>query len=125
MRRLQQIAFAVVALACAVAGAEGVPPEHPQEATGDGLLFDARTEMASKKPTAEWPGIGRIWNIEKTSGITVNLVELTGTLPMHFHPDCEDWLFLIEGQAKLLVGGKEVVMKPGDFWISRRACATS
>ncbi len=48
---------------------------------------------------------------------TVNYVELSEgeSYTPHFHPDCEEGFFIIEGEAEAIIAGKNIRLKKGDF----------
>ena len=67
----------------------------------------------------EKPGIEnenvKVWNIKKTDLIRINLVEMSGELSKHKHPDAEHSLVVLEGEVKAMVGDSIVTLLKGDF----------
>jgi quercetin dioxygenase-like cupin family protein len=74
-----------------------------------------KAEVMKKKPARDWPGAMRTWEIHNSPGASTRLHEIVGTVPMHAHPDSHERLFLMEGEATLLLGTRTVVLKPGDY----------
>ena len=50
---------------------------------------------------------------------TVNYVELQPgeSYTPHFHPDCEECFFVLEGEAEAIITEKKVIIKKGDFLV--------
>src|SRR5689334_10311165 len=83
------------------------PPKHEQEVVGEGLMVH-RDELMKQKPNVEWAKGARIWAVEKTPEVGSLLVEVVGTVPMHFHPDGHHRMYMIEGEMKMWIGTKEM-----------------
>ena len=77
-------------------------------------VFVKHKELMAKKPDIQGKNV-RVWNIKKTDIIRINLVEMSGELGLHKHPDAEHSLLVLKGKVRVKVGDKFVVMKKGDF----------
>lgn len=78
------------------------------------MLFVNHQQLVARQPDAEGPSV-KVWNIRQDQTIRINLVEMSGELKLHHHPDAEHSLMLIEGRVRALVGDKEVILAKGDF----------
>lgn len=57
----------------------------------------------------------RVWNIRKTDVIRINLVEFTGELPLHKHPDADHSLIVLEGKVRVQIAKDVFEVEKGDF----------
>ncbi|MGE0526916.1 MAG: cupin domain-containing protein [Bdellovibrionales bacterium] len=71
-------------------------------------------EVLSRTPDIEGQNI-RVWNIRQTDQIRVNLVEVSGELTLHKHPDADHSLMVLKGRLRVQVGGRQVEVEEGDF----------
>lgn len=69
-------------------------------------------------PEFEWGRINWVINAEMVpgAGITVGVVEIDAgaSNPLHYHPNCEEALHLIEGSLDHRVGDRTVALGAGD-----------
>ncbi len=56
-----------------------------------------------------------LWTIKQTDAIRINLVQMSGEMKMHKHPDAEHSILVYEGKIDALIGGKRFSLKKGDF----------
>jgi len=96
-------------VACSHAG----PSAGPAASTLAPLVVNHRALIA-RKPDLQAPTV-KIWNIQQTPSIRVNLVEMRGHLRRHMHPDAAHSLLVLEGSVRASVGEQEIVMNEGDF----------
>jgi mannose-6-phosphate isomerase-like protein (cupin superfamily) len=94
------------------------PPKHADEVEAEGLMVK-RAEVMEKKPAADL-GVAKVWIVEKGTKVQCLLVELSGTLPMHFHPDGVHRMYVVEGKFKMTIGKEEMEMEVGDFMMIPR-----
>src|SRR5687768_14265612 len=71
-------------------------------------------ELIKTKPHIQGKNV-RIWNIRQDKTIRINLVEFTGELALHKHPDADHSLIVLEGSVKVLAGDKTITLNKGDF----------
>jgi quercetin dioxygenase-like cupin family protein len=100
---------ALTLLLCACSQAKAEPPRAKLEP----LLVEFKSLLASK-PSLQSPTVS-IWNIEQTSSIRVNLVEMRGKVRPHKHPDAAHSILIFEGSLRATVGDKTLVLNRGDF----------
>lgn len=84
------------------------------DSQSNGFSLIEYEKLISKKPDSEDPRV-RVWKIRQNETIRVNLVEMTGELPLHKHPDAEHSLMVLDGRIKVKVADKLHVMSKGDF----------
>lgn len=69
--------------------------------------------------TARTPDISgenvKVWNIKQNQTIRINMVEMSGELSLHKHPDAEHSLMVLKGRVLVKVGDKMVELVKGDF----------
>jgi mannose-6-phosphate isomerase-like protein (cupin superfamily) len=94
------------------------PPKHSGEVEAEGLMV-TRSEVVKSKPAADL-GVARIWVVEKGKKVQSLLVELTGTLPMHFHPDGVHRMYVVEGRMRMTIGKETMEMGVGDYMMIPR-----
>jgi quercetin dioxygenase-like cupin family protein len=68
----------------------------------------------ARKPDTEGKGV-RVWNVRQDAVIRVNLVEMSGELPLHRHPDAEHSLMVLEGRVRVQVGERMLELGKGDY----------
>lgn len=89
------------------------------EASAEPSATDAtvqhRTEVTKRPPTVELKDIGRVWSVERSAEVGARLIELVGPIPLHFHPDSTERVFVIEGELEAVVGERRERLKPGDY----------
>ncbi len=56
-----------------------------------------------------------LWTIKRTDTIRINLVQLSGELKLHKHPDAEHSIFVLSGKIEALIGKDHILLKDGDF----------
>lgn len=57
----------------------------------------------------------KVWTIRQTEKIRINLVEMSGELRLHMHPDAAHSLLVLDGRLKVQAGGKRLILNKGDF----------
>jgi len=71
-------------------------------------------KIISNNPTLQGKNV-KVWNIRQNDSIRINLVEMSGELPLHSHPDADHSLMVLEGKIRVLVGDKMMEIDKGDF----------
>jgi mannose-6-phosphate isomerase-like protein (cupin superfamily) len=104
----------VLALLAQVSG----PPKHPQEVEAEGLMVK-RSEITRTDPVADL-GVARYWAVEKSPEVWSLLVEVSGTIPLHFHPDGVHRMYILEGGLRCTVGKEAMEMGPSDYMLIPR-----
>lgn len=72
------------------------------------------SKLLTHKPTAVGKG-ARVWNIRQNEDIRINLVEMSGELTLHKHPDADHSLMVLEGKVRVQVDKEKFVLEKGDF----------
>ena len=57
----------------------------------------------------------KVWKIKQNGEIRINLVEMSGELSLHMHPDAEHSLMVLEGKVRVMIGKDYVEISEGDF----------
>jgi quercetin dioxygenase-like cupin family protein len=93
-------------------------PKHPQEVDAEGLMV-RRSEIIKTEPVADLL-VARYWAVEKGKDVVSLFVEVSGTIPLHFHPDGVHRMYILEGQLRCQVGEETMDMGPGDYMLIPR-----
>jgi quercetin dioxygenase-like cupin family protein len=88
--------------------------QAPATASPHPPLIVAQQALMSRKPDLNSPAV-KIWNMQQTDTLRVNLVEMRGKLPRHTHPDAAHSLLLLEGSVRVEIGDSITVMNKGDY----------
>lgn len=76
--------------------------------------FAQYDKLRARQPDIE-SKTSKVWNIRQDELIRINLVEMSGELSLHKHPDADHSLMVIEGRVLVLVGDEKMEMGKGDF----------
>ncbi len=102
-----------------------VAPAHPpaesnapMEAHAEGLMVK-RSAIMKTRPVADL-GVARYWIMEKKPDVMCLLAEVSGTVPMHFHPDGVHRMYMLEGKMRCTIGTATMLMEPGDYMMIPR-----
>ncbi|MGZ3694303.1 MAG: cupin domain-containing protein [Bdellovibrionota bacterium] len=71
-------------------------------------------ELVARAPDSEGQ-TAKVWHIRKDETIRINLVEMSGELKLHSHPDADHSLMLLEGRVKVQIGEEFLEIAKGDF----------
>jgi quercetin dioxygenase-like cupin family protein len=102
-------------------GGMAKPPassNQPMEVHDDGLMVK-RSEIIKSDPVADL-GVARYWAVEKKNDVMCLFVEVSGTVPMHFHPDGVHRMYMLEGKLRCTIGKDTMVMEAGDYMLIPR-----
>jgi len=77
------------------------------------LLVEYET-LLDKKPDIEGKNV-RVWTIRQDETIRINLVEMSGELSLHKHPDADHSLMVLDGAVRVQVAECFLIVKKGDF----------
>lgn len=117
-RMIFRVGCAVLLTVPTLSGRADDPPRHPQEAEAEGLMVK-RSEITGTAPVADL-GVARYWAVEKGEHVWSLLVEVSGTIPLHFHPDGVHRMYILEGRLRCTVGREAMEMGPGDYMLIPR-----
>ena len=118
-RKILMVGCAVLLTLPTVPGRADDPPRHPQEVEAEGLMVK-RSEITRTAPVADL-GVARYWAVERGEDVSSLLVEVSGTIPMHLHPDGVHRMYVLEGQLRCTIGKETMVMEPGDYMMIPRS----
>jgi quercetin dioxygenase-like cupin family protein len=59
----------------------------------------------------------RLWPLHSTAQARMNYVEVSGKSSLHFHPDADHKLYVLEGAVVVTAGTNSSVAEAGDFII--------
>jgi mannose-6-phosphate isomerase-like protein (cupin superfamily) len=105
---------------CVVMGAVEPPgPADPAKEVHQEGLMVKRSAILKTEPVADL-GVARYWAVEKKKDVMCLLAEISGTVPMHFHPDGVHRMYMLEGKLRCTIGTETMVMEPGDYMLIPR-----
>jgi quercetin dioxygenase-like cupin family protein len=99
----------------ACAGAGDPPPRHPDERDGAATLIH-RADIVRNRDTNSAAAM-RLWPLHSTPDSRMNYVEVAGRSPMHFHPDADHKLYVLEGRVTVIAGTNTSIATVGDLII--------
>jgi quercetin dioxygenase-like cupin family protein len=91
---------------------------HPEERDGKATIIH-RADVIPDRATNN-AARGGLWPLYSTAEVRMNYFEVTGRGPMHFHPDTEHRLYVLEGKVSVTVGTNTTVAMAGDFIVIPR-----
>lgn len=94
------------------------PHVRPSGEEKPGLMV-RRGEVMKTAPIADL-GVARYWAVEKRPDVMSLLVEVDGTIPLHFHPDGIHRMYILEGRLRCTVAEQTMEMGPGDYMLIPR-----
>ena len=66
------------------------------------------------------PGAPHLWPLVHTPEVRMNYFEVTGRGALHFHPDADHRLYVLEGSVVVTCGTTTTTCTPGDFIVIPR-----
>ncbi len=96
-------------------GAENPPPRHPEEKDGTATLIHRADVLASRNTNSTAP-MG-LWPLFSSADARMNYVEVRGRSGMHFHPDGDHKLYVLEGSVVVIAGTNTQTAIAGDLII--------
>ena len=95
-----------------------LPVRHPQEIDGAARIIHKADIISSQQGTNGGPM--RLWPVHSTSESRMNYVEVTGRTSLHFHPDADHKLYVLEGELLVTCGTNTTPARVGDLIIIPR-----
>ncbi len=71
-------------------------------------------ELIARPPDINGRNV-RVWTIRQNETIRINLVEMSGELLLHKHPDADHSLVILSGEVKVQIADQLTTIKAGDF----------
>ena len=109
------ILLAVVLVRSATAAEEPTPARHPDERDGT-ATFIHRSDVIRDRGTNASATM-RLWPLHATAESRMNYVEVTGRSSLHFHPDADHKLYVLEGKVVVTAGTNTTIATIGDLII--------
>ena len=94
------------------------PSRHPQEVDGSARIIHKADSIPSQQPTNT--SSMRLWPVHSTPESRMNYVEVTGRTSLHFHPDADHKLYVLEGELLVTCGTNTTSARVGDLIIIPR-----
>jgi mannose-6-phosphate isomerase-like protein (cupin superfamily) len=109
----------VCLLVCvSVLKADGVATLSPGEREGAAVVIH-RADVMPKQSTNAVPR-GGLWPLYSSPEARLNYFAVTSRTPVHFHPDADHRLYVLEGRIVVTCGTVTTTNTPGDFIIIPR-----
>ena len=86
---------------------------HPDERDGSAKIIH-RADVIPDRST-NGAARGGLWPLYSTTDARLNYFEVAGRTPLHFHPDAEHRLYVLEGKVVVTVGTNTTTAIVGDF----------
>src|SRR5262245_50501018 len=121
---LQPVAWSMDARVLALAGClffyvvgaeEPQPARHPDERDGTATLIH-RADVVRDRSTNGSAAM-RLWPLHSTPESRMNYVEVAGRSNLHFHPDADHKLYVLEGRVVVIAGTNTTIATVGDLII--------
>src|SRR5712691_10683227 len=98
------------------AAAEQVPPAGPGgEREGAATLIHRADVLRDRSPNSA--AAMRVWPLHATADSRMNYVEVAGRSGLHFHPDADHKLYVLEGSVLVTAGTNTSIATVGDLII--------
>ncbi len=101
--------------AFALAAPDSTLPRHPEERDGAATLIHRADIIRNRDTNSTAPM--RLWPLHATTEARMNYVEVAGRSSMHFHPDADHKLYVLEGRVVVTAGTNRSVATVGDLII--------
>ena len=88
--------------------------EIPFAMSSESYTYVNHSQLKFMKPDIEGNNV-KVWNIRQNKTIRINLVEMSGELALHKHPDADHSLMVLEGKVRAQIGEKMIEAEKGDF----------
>ena len=105
----------LLAVPCIVAAAEPAAERRPDERDGVATLIH-RADVVRDRLTNDIAQM-RLWPLYSTPEARMNYVEVAGRTGLHFHPDADHKLYVLEGNVLVTAGTNTSIAKVGDLII--------
>jgi quercetin dioxygenase-like cupin family protein len=91
---------------------------HPDERDGNAKILH-RADVVPDRSTGA-TARGGLWPLYSTPEARLNYFEVTGRTSLHFHPDAEHRLYVLEGKVLVTCGTNTTTATVGDFIVIPR-----
>src|ERR1051325_8616369 len=104
--------FAICAL---IAQDQSVPQKHPGEMDGTATILRRADIIRDRTTNSSAPM--RLWPLFSSKEARMNYVEVAGRSGLHFHPDADHKLYVLEGKLLVIAGTNTIPATSGDLII--------
>ena len=101
-----------------ILGADGPATLSPGERTGAAVVIH-RADIIPD-PSTNSSARGGLWPLYSTPEARLNYFLVVSRTPMHFHPDADHRLYVLEGRIVITCGTVTTTNAPGDFIVIPR-----
>jgi quercetin dioxygenase-like cupin family protein len=105
----------VVLVRFATVAEDSAAARHPDERDGTATLIH-RADVIRDRGTNTISTM-RLWPLLATAEARMNYVEVTGRSSLHFHPDADHKLYVLEGKVAVTAGTNTAIATVGDLII--------
>jgi quercetin dioxygenase-like cupin family protein len=112
---LHLFALALISTCSAAIAAESDASRHPDEREGTATIIH-RSDVIHDRSTNTSSSM-RLWPLHSTPEARMNYVEVTGRSGLHFHPDADHKLYVLEGRVVVVAGTNTTTAVAGDLII--------
>ena len=88
---------------------------HPEEREGSATVIH-RSDVVRNRESSTG-GTMRLWPLHSTAESRMNYVEVVGKTGLHFHPDADHKLYVLEGRVMVTAGTNTTTATVGDLII--------
>jgi len=110
---------AILLALCFCAAAADEPPTRQAEERAGAAKIIHRADVVPNRGTNISPR-GGLWPLYSTPEARLNYFEVTGRTALHFHPDAEHRLYVLEGKLVVIAGTNNTTAAVGDFIVIPR-----
>ena len=100
---------------CSLGLADDKLSRHPDERDGTATIIHRSDVIKEHSSNSSSPM--RLWPLYSNSESRMNYVEVTGRSGMHFHPDADHKLYVLEGKVVVTTGTNSSTASAGDLII--------
>jgi quercetin dioxygenase-like cupin family protein len=101
-----------ISLCCLWAG-DSLPARHVGERDGTATVIH-RSDVVKNRGATSTAAM-RLWPLHSTTDSRMNYVEVAGRSPLHFHPDADHKLYVLEGRVVVIAGTNSTIATVGDL----------
>jgi quercetin dioxygenase-like cupin family protein len=109
------VLLAVVLVCLATVAEDPAPARHPEEREGAATWIHRADAIRDRGTNSG--GSMRLWPLHATAESRMNYVEVTGRSSLHFHPDADHKLYVLEGRVAVTAGTNTTIAVVGDLII--------
>ncbi|HEX4646331.1 MAG TPA: cupin domain-containing protein [Verrucomicrobiae bacterium] len=110
-------AVVLALLALHVAADDSTPARHPEERDGAATIIHRADVIRNRGTNGSNSAPMRLWPLLSTPEARMNYVEVAGPSSLHFHPDADHRLYVLEGSVVVTAGTNVTTASIGDLII--------